>query len=130
MAGLIGEGGLVILSGTCNAASPAILADFTCNNGRIRQGPDGMPPNGYSVANRDTSSGLILWVQIQGLNTTNSNSGTGTRAYPIYPGETQPFQMSFDSNDLLQVRAWLTDLTNTPGVANAVVSGGVFIRRE
>ena len=130
MAGLLGEGGIGILSGSVNSTTPAILADFRCNNGRIRQGVDGMPCNGYSVSNRDTSSSFIVWVQVAGLNTTNSTSGTGTRAYPIYPGESQVFQMTLDSNDILLVSAWMTYLSNATTSSNTAVSGGVFLRRE
>ncbi len=130
MAGLLGEGGLATMPGSVNSTTPVILADFRCNAGRIRQGVDGIPPNGYVVRNCDTSSSYLIWVQIQGLNTTNSNTGAGTKAFPIWPGESQPFQISFDSNDILLVSAWMTDLSGNTTVNNTVVSGGVFIRRE
>ncbi len=128
MAGLLGEGGNIVLSGTWTATTPATLVDFRPIQGNgISKGPDGYPCNTYKVANRDTTSALILNIVVQGL---HDNDTTNGHAYPIYPGDApQPFQEGEKANALVLVKGWLTTLTNGTTSSSAYVSGGVMVRR-
>ena len=130
MAGLLGEGGIVSLSGTFNSASPATLADFTLTGGQISIGPDGRPCNIYTVTLFDTNSAYLLAVRVTGL----QDNSTASKALVI-PNVPQPFQITEHANDLKQVKGWLTtntgaDLSGTATANSATVIGFVMGRRE
>ncbi len=130
MAGLLGEGGVISLSGTFNSATPATLADFTPTGGQIQKGPDGRGCNVYSLTLVDTSSSYLLAVRVSGL----QENGTASKATCI-PGVPQPFQITEHANDLRLVQGWLTnnagaDFTTTATASSATVIGFVMVRRE
>jgi hypothetical protein len=135
MAGLLGEGGIGRLSGTCSSTSPATLADFRPSTGdNVSAGVDGKPCNTYAVRSGDTNSSYALMVQAFGLHTTNSTAGTGTAALPIYDGESEYLQLSEHANDLTLIKGWLENatggaLTSTATSGSYTVSGGVISRR-
>jgi hypothetical protein len=128
MAGLLKEGGNILLSGTCSATSPATLADFRPEQGNgISKGPDGYPCNTYALANRDTTSGLILNVVVTGL---HDNDTTNAYAYPLYPNDSPiVFQKGEHANELVLIKGWLTTVENATTSSSAYVSGGVIVRR-
>ncbi len=123
MASLIGDGGIAVLSG-----SPAVVADFRPLGGMIANGPDGPPKNAYIVANRDTTSAVVVAVRITGLHGTASAAG---KAYPIFPGDPpQPFQNGEHANALVLVEAWPLTLTGATSSTSTVISGGWMCNRN
>ncbi len=130
MAGLLGDGGIVLLSGSYSATTPAVLLDCLPIGGNIAQGPDGPPKNAYVIANRDTTSSVVVAVRIYGLHGSGS-SGSTTRAYPIFPGDPpQAFQNGEHANALTKIEAWPLTLTGGTSSTNTVISGGWMCSRD
>jgi hypothetical protein len=130
MAGLLGEGGIVALSGTCNSASPATLADFRYQEGdHISKGPDGRACNIYQVIQNDTGNTMLVKVRATGLQENNTTSGA--IAFPLIP---LSLQNEEDTNGIALVQAWPVtlagaDLTSTATANSVMVSGMVVSRR-
>lgn len=109
MASLIGAGGTATLNGTAQtAALPGLLASFPT---------DGTPVNEYTVKNGDTTSTLILWVQLAALH-------GAIKAFPIAAGDRQTFKVGLVGNDVGDVKVWLTTLAGATTGSSALVSAG------
>lgn len=128
MASLLAEGGFASLSGTWSAAAPATLADFRI--GTNNKGLDGAAPNIYTVRNGGSTGESLVWVQIFGLHTSNSTVGTGTQGFPIWPGESQPFQLGDHNNEIVLVKAWLTTVANATTSGSTTITGGKVSSRD
>ncbi len=130
MAGLLGEGGIVSLSGSCNSAAPATLADFSLTGGMRTVGPDGRAANIYNLTLADTNSAYLLAVRVRGL----QENSTTSKALVI-PNIPHPFQLRLNTNELTLVEGWLTDnagadLTGNATSNSARVIGFVMGRRD
>ena len=128
MAGLLGEGGITALSGTCSSTSPATLADFRPETGDgISRGVDGRPCNIFTVTNNDTSGKYLLKVQVAGLHDFNATSNHyGAVCLPQVP---KPLQLVEHSNQLALVKAWLTDLAGV-NLAGTDTASSVYVLGE
>ena len=123
MASLLGEGSIGSLAGTYTAAAPATLADFRCLS-QITSGADGIPANGYTVYNTDTSGTYFLWVRAPGL---HNQTGTGL---VIPPGGNATLQLTMNGNDIAYVQGWATTSGGATFSGNLLICGGVQIRRS
>ena len=128
MASLLAEGGFASLSGTWSSASPATIADF--RKGQNNKGLDGDAPNIYTVRNGGSTGESLVWVQIFGMHTTNSTVGTGTQGFPIWPGESQSFQMSEHNNEIALIKGWLTTVANATTSVSTTITGGKIGSRD
>ena len=130
MASLLGEGGLTVLSGSCNSTTPATVADFRASSGNaIDKGVDGYPPNIFQLRNNDTNGTMAVKVRVDGLHVNNTTSG-----YTIMQNESVPFQLREHTDEIGCVLAWLVDYTGAEltgnATANAVIlTGGIIGRR-
>lgn len=125
MSGLLHNGttnGYASLSGTCNSATPAVLATYGANY--PNDGTDGPLGNAISIANRDTSGTLDAVIQVFGIH----NTGVGGDGLPVPSGVNQPFQVS-NGNSIVRVTGWAVTNTGATTAASCPISGGKFVSR-
>lgn len=125
MAGILGEGGFVSLSGTCSAESPAVLMDFR-RSYKPTSGPDGIPANLCTFVNGDTANTHVLHVKVQGLHD-NSTANMAT----VLPLTAQTFQFGLKQNDIVYVEGWLSKLADgTADTASSMMVAGFVSGRR
>lgn len=124
MASTFGEGDVIAISGSCSAASPLVLCDFTPTGGMASAGVDGQPVNGLLFFNCDTTSTYVLHVKARGLHDNNTTS-----SMTIPPGGSAPLQIGLQGQSLQYVVAWPSTFGNATFSGTIPVCGGVMTRR-
>ncbi len=130
-AGAAGEGRLFTITGTVNAASPAVLMNFRPASGKgIGNGVDGPPANIVNFANASTDTTYFAAIVVSGLHDTN---GTGNY-YALTATGTRDFQRGELKDNIEYCSGYLlkSDGTAAPNSStiSATLSGSVIARRE